>query len=181
MLLAAESSQETVYRLALRFRLAILRSGPATSRLATLREFPRGACSDASLLLAKYLQVNECGLSHYVLGERRGLRHVWLQLHGLVVDITADQFEDQDAGVIVSSDSAWHAAFNGKIHSPADFCLYDRQTVFELTRAYEGITCRLPGAYVRHGFSLGGCIMEWNGRTQGSPLSGGGFGDDIPL
>ncbi|GAW68676.1 hypothetical protein GPEL0_01f5115 [Geoanaerobacter pelophilus] len=132
--------QELLFQLAHRFREAILRSNPRTSRLATLREFPAGACGDASLLLAKYLQVNGCGRSHYMAGKRKGRTHAWLQLADFTIDITADQFEDQDAGVIVSADSLWHSSFEGKIQSVADFCLYDKRSAFELATAYEAIT-----------------------------------------
>jgi hypothetical protein len=132
--------QELLFQLAHRFRDAILRSNPRASRLATLRDFPTGACGDASLLLAKYLQVNGCGRSHYMVGKRKGRTHAWLQLADFTIDITADQFEDQDAGVIVSADSPWHSSFQGKIQNVADFCLYDRRSAFELTAAYEVIT-----------------------------------------
>lgn len=132
--------QELLLRLAHRFRCAILRSNPRTGRLITLRDFPVGACGDASLLLAKYLQVNGCGRPLYVVGKRNGLVHAWLQLGDLTIDITADQFDDQDAGVIVSAESAWHLSFNGKIYSVADFCLYDQLSAFELTKAYKVIT-----------------------------------------
>lgn len=136
----SEPLQELLFQLAHRFREAILRSNPRVSRLVSLREFPRGACGDASLLLAKYLQVKGCGRSHYVLGKRGGRTHAWLQLEKFTIDITADQFEDQDAGVIVSTDSAWHSSFQGKIQNVADFCLYDKRSAFELTTAYEAIT-----------------------------------------
>jgi hypothetical protein len=135
--------QKILYDLTSRFRGAILRSTPSTSQLLSLRDFPHGACADASLLLAKYLQVNNCGQSFYVLGMRDGQGHAWLQLDEFVIDITADQFDDQDDGVIVSTNSSWHNSFNGNIHSVADFCLYHRDTVFELTRAYHSITSRL--------------------------------------
>lgn len=135
--------REVLLSMAVRFRRAIERSHPASSSLETLRNFPRGACGDASLLLAKYLQVNRCGLSSLVLGKRRGQCHAWLQLQQYVIDITADQFADQDARVIVSSDSPWHASFNGNVHNPADFCAYDPRTAFQLTRAYRVITSRL--------------------------------------
>lgn len=131
--------REMLHELASRFRFAILRSNPATSSLATLREFPRGACGDASLLLAKYLQVQGCGESLLVVGKRRGHSHAWLRLQDLTVDITADQFDDANAGVIVERESPWHASFHGEIHNVADFCLYDRHSVFQLTRAYEAI------------------------------------------
>lgn len=129
--------------LAFRFRLGILRSDPSTSSLASLRDFPRGACADASLLLAKYLQVNKCGSSLFVLGKRHGQRHAWLQLEQFIIDITADQFDDKDEGVIVTKESSWHSSFNGNIHGVADFCLYDPNTVFQLSRAYQAITYRL--------------------------------------
>lgn len=132
--------RQILFELASRFRHAILTSDPSTIPLATLREFPHGACGDASLLLAKYLQVNGWGQSLYVLGERRGRHHAWLQLQDFTVDITADQFSDQDAAVIVATESPWHSSFNGKIHNVADFCLYDRDSAFQLTRAYDVIT-----------------------------------------
>ncbi|HJV66376.1 MAG TPA: hypothetical protein VJ550_11625 [Geomonas sp.] len=132
--------QQLLFDLASRFRSGILRSVRSAGSLPTLRDFPEGACGDASLLLAKYLQEKRCGLAHYVLGERGGLRHAWLQLQDFIIDITADQFADQAAGVIVTNDSAWHASFHGKIHNAADFCLYERHTVFKLTKAYREIT-----------------------------------------
>lgn len=135
--------QELLFRLAQRFRGAILRSNPRAGRLATLRDFPTGACGDASLLLAKYLQVKGGGRSHYVLGKRNGRTHAWLQLGDFTIDITADQFDDQEAGVIVSADSAWHSSFHGKIQNFADFCLYDQRSAFELTTAYKAITACL--------------------------------------
>lgn len=139
--------QKILFELAARFRLAILGSLPSACPLATLQDFPRGACRDASLLLAKYLQVNNCGSAFYVLGERQGQDHAWLQLGGLTIDITADQFADQDAAVMVTSDSSWHSSFNGKIHNVADFCLYDPHSAFQLTRAYEAITGLCAGSY----------------------------------
>lgn len=130
-----------LWELALRFRLAIHRCSQAATILSTLSSFPHGSCGDASLLLAKYLQVNNCGLAFLMLGTRRGQLHAWLQLQEYTIDITADQFADQDCGVIVATNSSWHATFNGKIHTIADFCLYDPHSVFQLTRAYQAITC----------------------------------------
>jgi hypothetical protein len=138
--------RDRVFSFASQFRAAILATDPSTNPLVTLQHFPHGACADASLLLAKFLQVRECGLSLFMLGRRSRQCHAWLQLQHLVVDITADQFHDQSAAVIVSSNSSWHETFAGNIHSVADFCLYDRNTVFQLTRAYETITRRLDKA-----------------------------------
>lgn len=137
------AQRELLFHLASRFRRAILSTDLPNCSLPSLSDFPHGACHDASLLLAKYLQVNGCGDAYYVLGERGGVRHAWLELQGFVLDITADQFADQPAGVIVTGESAWHAAFNGHIHNTADFCLYDPRSAFKLTRAYHLITGRL--------------------------------------
>jgi hypothetical protein len=140
-----DPSRDLLFRLASRFRAAIVRENlSAKNNLTSLQAFPRGACSDASLLLAKYLQVKGCGMSQYVLGKRRCQAHAWLQLEEYTIDITADQFHDQDAAVIVSKASSWHRPFNGKIQNVADFCLYDRNTVFRLTRAYHSILDALP-------------------------------------
>jgi hypothetical protein len=134
-----DACRDIIYALASGFRSAILRSVPCTSSLATLRDFPRGACGDASLLLAKYLQVNGLGRAVLLVGHREGQEHAWLQLQDFTVDITADQFKDQDASVIVTADSSWHSSFNGKIHNTADFCLYDPDSAAILVTAYQEI------------------------------------------
>jgi hypothetical protein len=135
-----DSCRQMIFALASRFRSAIVTSVPSTSSLATLRDFPHGACGDASLLLAKYLQVSGLGRSAFVVGHRDGQEHAWLQLHDFTVDITADQYKDQDAAVIVADDSSWHSSFNGNIHNIADFCLYDRDSAVRLSTAYQEIT-----------------------------------------
>lgn len=51
--------------------------------------------------------------------------HAWLQSGELIVDITADQFPDVDARVIVLERSAWHIALNGEVENVADYRIYD--------------------------------------------------------
>jgi hypothetical protein len=74
--------------------------------------FPGGACGDASLILAMYLD-KEFGLGEFecVRGDRGSKSHAWLQRENLFVDITADQFEDAPGAVIVEFDSKWHQTF----------------------------------------------------------------------
>jgi transglutaminase-like putative cysteine protease len=98
------------------FRSAI-ESTPPGARPAGLRDFPRGSCSDASLLFATYLK--DCGLPpcRYVSAERGDraagtwTSHAWLVYGPWQVDITADQFADAPAGVIVERNSRWHEQF----------------------------------------------------------------------
>jgi hypothetical protein len=78
-----------------------------------LQGFPRGACGDASLLLAKYLEENgEVGLT-YVMGQNNAQTHGWLELDGIIVDITADQFDGVD-DLVVANESTWHLQFEGQ-------------------------------------------------------------------
>ena len=127
---------EVLKRLSSRFRAAIKKCEPK-SLPVSLQCFPRGACGDAALLLAKYLEEHGYGLFDYVLGEREGRSHAWLQSGSLIVDITADQFEDQDVPVIVTRDNSWHSTFHGEIEHVADFCIYDDHAACLLKGAYE--------------------------------------------
>ncbi|MFN8742869.1 MAG: hypothetical protein ACK5YR_23310 [Pirellula sp.] len=58
--------------------------------------FPIGCCGDASDLMAHHL----CQLGYdppqYVLGDSGSQSHAWLETNGFIVDITADQFDDND-------------------------------------------------------------------------------------
>jgi hypothetical protein len=98
------------------FRAAI-EATPPELRPPCLQRFPYGACSDASLLLARYLGEHgypECRL----VSAERGTRadnswstHAWLTCNGQIVDITADQFTDAPDAVIINHASSWHEGF----------------------------------------------------------------------
>ena len=139
------SDEDDVLRirdLAERFRAAIeacdLRRLPIT-----FQEFPRGSCGDATLVLAKYLKENEQEGFVYVCGMRDGHSHAWLERNGLIVDITGDQFPDNDDPVCVSRGSAWHAQFEIDREDPSDIDLYDDFTRFNLGAAYDRISQHL--------------------------------------
>ena len=92
---------------AVRFRSAI----EADERLPVpMAGFPAGACGPASELLGQYLL--DCGLGtwSYIMGFRQadGWTHAWVESDGVIVDITADQFDDIADGVIVTPDREWH-------------------------------------------------------------------------
>jgi len=96
------------------------------SSLDRFNEFPHGACGDASMLLGTYLRRSSVFSLNYFSGERDGHSHGWLQRGELFVDITADQFKDGAAPVIVVMGSKWHAQFNGEL----TFDIADYQVVF---------------------------------------------------
>ncbi|ASF47499.1 hypothetical protein [Methylovulum psychrotolerans] len=134
---------EKLKSLALEFRSAIMQCDPETLPDG-LQDFPHGACGDTALLLAKYLRDHECGKFDYVLGEREGYTHAWLQQGALIVDITADQFDDNDLAIFVSVDHRWHFKFKGMVENMADLDCYDEYTAGCLQAAYEKILAHVP-------------------------------------
>lgn len=105
----------------------LLDSMPKAELPPAMREFLRGACGDTSLLLGAILADRGFRGLDYVSAEREltigptWTSHAWLARGPLIVDITADQFSDAPAAVIVARDSAWHAQFTFKYTAPSDF------------------------------------------------------------
>jgi hypothetical protein len=133
-----DCNKNKLIQLATLFRAAIMQSEPE-SLIITLHRFPKGSCGDASLLLAKYLEENNCGQFEYICGDRKDHSHAWLEKNGLIIDITADQFQDQDCPIFVSEDHSWHSQFEVDSRRPGNFMLYDENTVSILTKSYRTI------------------------------------------
>lgn len=115
---------DKIRELATTFRQALEKNKHILT-LPTLENFPNGSCGDASILLAKFLSDSGCGTFEYVMGWRDTHSHAWLQQAELIIDITADQFNDINESVIVTTDSSWHKHFNGKIMHIASINSYD--------------------------------------------------------
>lgn len=119
-----ETSQ--ILEMATRFRQAI-ESVPPEARPISIQCFPRGACGDTALLFGAFLVDQSVPGFKYVCGERgtktdnTWTSHAWLQRNDLVVDLTADQFSDAPAGVIVSAPSPWHMQFRTAPGKESDF------------------------------------------------------------
>src|SRR4051812_39929415 len=100
---------DAVRRRAVEFRAAFDAVEPEHPLLP---RFPKGWCTLASMLLGEFLC--ESGLGDFQ--TRSGRRqvgdfdrtHAWLEQDGLLVDITADQFDDVDDAVVVGRESPWH-------------------------------------------------------------------------
>lgn len=111
--------------LAIRLRGAIEVS-PVSSRPITARNFPNGACGDASLLLGAFLVDHNINGFRYQSGRNysdanRPYSHAWLVRDGLVVDITADQFEFGFPSILISQDERWYGEFDLDEPGEADF------------------------------------------------------------
>jgi hypothetical protein len=126
----------TLRALTSRFRTALEGCDPAKLPIG-LQVFPRGACGDVSLLLGKYLHENgEAGIE-YVSGKNGDQTHGWLELNGIIVDITADQFDSIIESVVVTTCSTWHQKFTGQ--SRRRFNIEDVDTCPSLSVAYNEI------------------------------------------
>ncbi len=73
------------------FRAALERG---SLRLISLVEFPKGSCGDTCELLGQFLADSGLGDWLYCSGQQDEpfQTHAWLEQHGLILDITADQF-----------------------------------------------------------------------------------------
>lgn len=70
--------------------------------------FPTDRCNLACRILGLHLfELGAADISELV-GGPDGERHCWLVVGGIIVDITADQFDQPS--VVVAADSAWHRA-----------------------------------------------------------------------
>jgi hypothetical protein len=96
--------------------------------------FPRGCCGDSSHLLAKYFK--DANLKpYYVCGWMGRQSHAWIELDGLIIDITADQFDEITEGVIVTNDSEFHKKFDIHDRYLSDFDTHDERSA----NRYKGI------------------------------------------
>lgn len=132
---------ENIKTLSLKFRAAIDRcKGDLPINFS---EFPRGSCGDASLFLGKYLKDNGFSPVFYVVGIRGNQSHAWLEYNGLIIDITADQFNEWQKPVLITSDYHWHRKFKEEIRRIADYLINDEVTVSNLSSAYNIIISHL--------------------------------------
>lgn len=104
--------------IALDFRRSIERSR-LRRHSRVMGNFPVGCCKVSSQLLARYLVTElHTPLVTFVHGERGGTgngdpwqSHVWLRVNEHMVDITADQYHEVDAPVIVNASGGWHSTW----------------------------------------------------------------------
>lgn len=120
----------------------------------TFSHFPSGACGDAVLVLGAHLKDIGLGEFNYMVGNYHGIKgdswssHAWLQGGQLVIDITADQFPDVDDKVIISNNSIWHSALEGRADNLADYRIYDAHTKSTLKRVHSKVLEFIKNKYI---------------------------------
>ncbi len=109
---------QRVRQASVKFRKRFLEM-PKDFRPLGMTDFPRGSCGRMTTLLGSFLKREGLGVFTYVCAERGEecgplndwTSHAWLEKDGLIVDVTADQFDDCKDEVIVTTDSDFHRSF----------------------------------------------------------------------
>ena len=134
---------DNLTELATRFR-QLIENADREKLTIQFENFPTGSCGDASTLLAQYLIDSGYDTPTYVSAElyNPDLRwgHAWIELDGIVMDITADGLFADAPQVIVAENSDWHEIFRRLDEHPAEIKANDYRTSSRLTAAYEEIT-----------------------------------------
>ncbi|OCH02722.1 hypothetical protein [Aliivibrio fischeri] len=116
-----------------------------------LQSFPSGACEVSSVILGLYLKENyELKIVQSV-GKRSALddeysnnNHVWLTVNdSIIVDITADQFDDCSSKVFVGSNSGFHNTFEIYDTRPLDFSYLIRRGSEGYGKVYKEVVSRM--------------------------------------
>ena len=133
------------------FRDAIERSR-AEHATPALPYFPEGACRLTSRLFALHLMQRASGpieglrfCSGHVPGQEPYVRHTWLAIDDVIVDLTADPFGK--APVVVGALTAFHASLEAHEAQQADALLASLSSDerSRLARLLLPIEARLPG------------------------------------
>ncbi|WP_156521327.1 hypothetical protein [Halothiobacillus diazotrophicus] len=142
---------EHIEKLARKMRAAI-EALPREALPTPMSSFPAGSCGDASLLLGAYFKDSGVLGFEYICGDRGSQQdntwtsHAWLSNGPLIVDITADQFEDAPAKIIVSEHSLWHATFTTEKGQNSDFRAWSGPGTYHLHTMYQVLRPSLFGA-----------------------------------
>ena len=112
-----------------------------------LQDFPHGSCGDSELLVAKLLrQHNHEPAFDFMNGRRGDGWHAWIQQGGLIVDISADQFDDYAEPVTVVRGSKWHEALRPERRCTADLDAFTGGATREVRAAYRYLLDLMPAS-----------------------------------
>jgi hypothetical protein len=103
-----------------------------------LKDFPVECCHHGCKLLGIFLFGQGIRQVQNIVGKRPddpNGTHLWLEVDGIVVDITAYQFDGVDEKVIVTPSSDWHSALRGQ-PVPLGVEGEDPESYFERMKAF---------------------------------------------
>jgi hypothetical protein len=111
----------SVFSIVQRFRAAVEHVIKVHGAPMHIEDFPRACCGIISELMGDYLNSLEIGEFYYVSSMLDGASHAWVEIDGLVVDITADQFPDRP-GIYVDKPDAWYLSWEEDSRHLATHC-----------------------------------------------------------
>lgn len=110
----------------------------------TFRNFPLGACGDTCEVLAEILLELGHGTFQYVAGRcENGNSHAWLQRDSIIVDITADQFDEISEHVYVGPLNDWYRSFEVQQEHEAGYSRLDARSRAELSGVHSRVRAEL--------------------------------------
>ncbi|MCC4800269.1 hypothetical protein BCT30_05100 [Enterovibrio norvegicus] len=121
-----------------------------------LQNFPSGSCEVSSVILGLYLKdkydinvVQSVGKRPSPDCDYSENNHVWLTVNEtVVVDITADQFDDFSSKVFVGRDSAFHDTFEVYDIRPLDFSYLLRRGSEGYGSIYKEVSTRMENKFI---------------------------------
>lgn len=108
----------SVISIAQRFRAAVEHVISVHGAPMHIQGFPSGCCGIISELMGDHLNSLGIGEFYYVSSMLEGASHAWLEVDGLVVDITADQFPGRPR-IYVDKPDAWYLSWQEQSRHPA--------------------------------------------------------------
>ena len=108
-----------------------------------LQSFPRGCCGVVSELLGDYLNTQLGLQAEYVCADLNGGSHAWLELDGVVIDITGDQFDGRPPVFIAAKDE-WYACWEESsrhiaVHEPSAWTYGEERAVLRAVLSGAGL------------------------------------------
>lgn len=103
----------------------------------TFRDFPYGACGDTCEVLAEVLKELGYGAFSYVAGRREnGNSHAWLECDSIIIDITADQFDEISEPIYLGPLNSWYKSFEVQQKHEAGYSKLDNRSRAELSKVH---------------------------------------------
>ena len=106
----------------------------------TFNDFPRGSCGDTCEVLAEILRELGHGSSQYKVGCREnGNSHAWLEMNSVIIDITADQFDEISDPVYIGPSNPWYQSFEIQQEHEAGYSRLDARSKAELAGVHSRV------------------------------------------
>jgi hypothetical protein len=114
----SQEMRKAIIQVCQQFREVLDRADKASLPVPFL-DFPHGSCDPASQVLGRLLRERlRIEVSHVRAQEsihERG-SHAWLEYQGLIIDVTADQFESKPS-ILVTKSRRWHRKFGSPAYA----------------------------------------------------------------